>query len=166
MRDPKFHLGDNQKHRREKHQMAGTLSLTAESKNAGIFECTNCRQTIDSSALQCRFCSAPVDPAAAEEAAEKMSRVNQACSDASFLRTAAISMLVFLGVMFIPFMGLLGICGYYFLVFAVPFLAIRWWVRFRGIRESDPDFKRARITVTVVSALCVFPLIRFVVGLF
>jgi hypothetical protein len=144
--------------------MASSLSLTSVGGNTGVFECPNCRQTIDASAPQCRFCSTPIDPAAAEAAAEKMSRLNQACSDASFLRTMAISMLVFLGVMFIPFMGLLGVCGYYFLVFAVPFLSIRWWVRFHAIRADDADFKRARMIVVVISALCMIPLIEFLIS--
>jgi hypothetical protein len=144
--------------------MADNLSLTSIGSNAGIFECPNCKQTIDASAPQCRFCSAPIDPVAAEAAAEKMSKVNQACSDASFLRTMAISMLVFLGIMFVPFMGLLGICGYYFLVFAVPFMAIRWWVRFRAIRADDSDFKRAKTTVIVVSVLGTLPLLQFLMS--
>jgi len=145
--------------------MASKLSLTVASENAGIIECPNCKQTIDVTASQCRFCSAPIDPAAALVAAEKMARVNLACSDASFLRTAAISLLVFLGIMFIPFMGLLGICGYYFLALAVPFLSIRWWVRFHSIREDDPDFKRARTTVIVVSIVGTLPLLNYIASL-
>jgi hypothetical protein len=140
--------------------MANSLSLTSTAGNAGIIECPVCKQTIDASATQCRFCSAPIDPAAAEAAAETMARVNQACSDASFLRTMAISILVFLGVMFIPFMTWLGICGYYFLMFAVPFMTIRWWVKFHAIRCDDRDFKRARTTVIVITVLCLLPLIN------
>jgi len=140
--------------------MAGNLSLVSSGSSVGIFECPNCKQTIDTSAAQCRFCSALIDPAAAEAAAAKMSKINQASSDASFLRTMAISMLVFLGIMFVPFMGLFGICGYYFLVFAVPFMTIRWWVRFYAIRADDFDFKRARTTVIVVSVLCLLPLLK------
>jgi hypothetical protein len=146
--------------------MAKSLSLTSTGGNLGIFECPHCKQTIDASAPQCRFCSTPFDAAVAEAAAEKMSRINQACSDASFLRTAAISILAFLGIMFIPFMGLLGVCGYYFLIFAVPFLLIRWWVKFHGIRTDDSDFRRARITVIVISALATLPLIRLVAQFF
>jgi hypothetical protein len=146
--------------------MANNLSLTAAGSNTGVFECPNCKQTIDASALNCRFCSATIDPAKAEAAAEKMSRVNQACSDASFLRTMGFSLLVFLGVMFIPFMGLLGICGYYFLVFAVPFMAIRWWVKFHAIRADDSDFRRARTTVIVVSVLGSLPLLQFLISKF
>ncbi len=138
--------------------MGNSLSLTAAKENLGIFECPVCKQTIDASAAQCRFCSSPVDPVVAQVAAERMARINQACSDASFLRTAAISVLVFIGVMFIPFMGLLGIVGYYFLLVAVPFLAIRWWVRFGRIQADDSDFRRARVTVIVISALIVIPI--------
>jgi hypothetical protein len=105
-----------------------------------------------------------IDPVAAEVAAERMSKVNQACSDASFLRTMAISMLVFLGIMFVPFMGLLGICGYYFLLFAVPFMTIRWWVRFHAIRADDSDFRRARTTAIVVGALCTLPWLQFLIS--
>jgi len=138
--------------------MAKSLSLTAADGNLGIFECPACKQTIDASSTQCRFCSAPVDPEAAQAAAEKMAKLNQACSDASYLRTAAISIFVFFGVMFIPFMGLLGLAGYYFLLVAVPVLAIRWWVKFGGIQADDSDFRRARITVIVISILIVIPI--------
>ena len=139
--------------------MAGSLSLTSTSSNAGIFECPVCKQTIDASSTKCRFCSATIDLAAAEVAAEKMAKINQACSDASFLRTMAISILVFLGVMFIPFMTWLGICGYYFLMFAVPFMTVRWWIKFGALIADDRDFKRARTTVIVVSILGTLPLL-------
>jgi len=137
--------------------MAKNLSLTGASEQCGVFECPNCKQTIDVSALQCRYCSVTIDSSAAQAAAESMSKINQACSDASFLRTASISIFAFFGMMFVPFFGLLGICGYYFVLFAVPFLAIRWWLRFHGIRTDDHDFRRARTTVIVISALYTLP---------
>jgi hypothetical protein len=138
--------------------MANGLSLTGSDGNIGLFECPVCKQTIDASSEKCRYCSATVDPVAAQAASQKLSNINQACSDASFLRTAAISIFVFFGVMFIPFMGLLGLVGYYFLLIAVPFLAIRWWIRFHSIRTEDSDFKRARLTVIVVSVLVLIPI--------
>jgi hypothetical protein len=138
--------------------MANNLSLSAADGNLGIMECPVCKQTIDASATQCRFCSSPIDPVTAQVAAEMMARVNQACSDASFLRTAAFSILVFFGVMFIPFMGLLGLVGYYFLLVAVPVLTIRWWVKFGRIQADDSDFRRARITVIVISVLILIPI--------
>ncbi|MGA2049103.1 MAG: hypothetical protein ABSG96_15500 [Terracidiphilus sp.] len=140
--------------------MANSLSLTGSSSNAGIFECPVCKQTIDASTKQCRFCSAVIDPAVAEAAAEKMAKVNQACSDASFLKTMAISILVFFGVMFIPFLTWLGICGYYFLMFGVPIMTIRWWINFHSVHSDDRDFKRARSAVIVISVLCLLPLLN------
>jgi hypothetical protein len=142
--------------------MANSLSLTSTSANTGVFECPVCKQTINASSTKCRFCSSVIDPAVAEVAAEKMARVNQACSDASFLRTMAISILVFFGVTFIPFVGLLGICGYYFLMFAVPIMTIRWWIKFHAIRSDDRGFKRAHTTVIVVSLLCLAPLVNLI----
>jgi hypothetical protein len=144
--------------------MANSLSLTSTSSNAGIFECSVCKQTIDASSTKCRFCSATIDPAAAGVAAEKMAKVNQACSDASFLRTMAIAILVFLGLMFVPFLSILGVAGYYFLMFAVPFMTIRWWVKFGAVRADDRDFKRARVTVIVVSILGPIPLLIRIVS--
>ncbi len=87
-----------------------------------------------------------------------MAKLNQACSDASFLRIAAISILVFVGVMLIPFLGLLGLVGYYFLLVAVPVLTARWWVKFGRIQADDSDFRRARLTVIVISVLIVIPI--------
>ena len=72
----------------------------------------------------------------------------------------AISILVFLGIMFLPFMTWLGIGGYYFLMFAVPIMTIRWWIKFHDIRSDDRDFKRARTTVIVISVLCLLPLLN------
>lgn len=140
--------------------MSNNLSLSGSAENSGIFECPNCRQTIDASAPQCRFCLANIDPAVAQVAAQKMAEINQACSDASFLRTAAISIFVFIGIMFIPFMSLLGVLGYNFLLFAVPFLSIRWWIKFHKIRADDVDFRRARKTVIIVSVLILIPILN------
>jgi hypothetical protein len=71
----------------------------------------------------------------------------------------AITILVFLGFMFVPFLSILGISGYWFLMFAVPFMTIRWWVKFGAIRADDRDLKRARTTVIVVSVLGPLPLL-------
>jgi hypothetical protein len=143
--------------------MANSLSLNVPSGNAGIFECPNCKQTIDTSSTQCRFCSIAIDPVAAEAAAHKMARVNRACSDASFLRTMAISIFVFVGLIFVPFLTLLGMVGYYFLTMAVPFMSILWWVKFHYIRVDDRDFNRAKSTVIVISVLSGLNLLRFIV---
>ena len=40
--------------------MTNNLSLTAANGNLGIIECPVCKQTIDASSTQCRFCSVPL----------------------------------------------------------------------------------------------------------
>ena len=127
-----------------------------------IFECPNCKETIDSAARQCRFCSAPIDPGVAEKAAKTLAKVNQACSDASFMRTAAIALLAFFGMMFVPLVSWYGTWGCLILFVAVLVMVVRWWLRFWHIETEDDDFIRARRTVAVISALLFFPVIRFV----
>jgi hypothetical protein len=131
--------------------MANTLSITADLNRTRVFQCPNCKQTIDTRAEQCRFCSAPIDAATAERAAALMERVNQACSDASYLRIALVCGLVFLAMTFVPFMGLLGIVGYYFLLIAIPVWTIRWWVRFGRLKAEDGDFRKARKTMLLLA---------------
>jgi len=145
--------------------MPSSLSLTSEIDKVRIFQCPHCKETIDMAEKHCRFCSAVIDTDAAEEAAELMARINQACSDSSYMRTASISILVFLGLTFVPILSWLGLWGFYFLLFAVPVMAVRWWIRFGLIGTDDAEFIRARRTVAVVSALLFFPVLRALSGL-
>lgn len=130
--------------------MFESVSLSTQAR---VFQCPNCKETIDTSAQQCRFCSVAIDPGAADDAADVMAKVNQACSDASYLKVMGVSVPVFLALIFVPFAGWLGIVGYYFLVFATPVMAARWWVRFGRIKADDREFGRARRTVVIVGAL-------------
>jgi hypothetical protein len=127
-----------------------------------IFECPSCKETIDSEQTRCRFCSTAIDPGVAEKAAKILARVNQACSDASYMRTAAVALLVFFGMMFVPLVSWYGTWGCLILFIAVLVLAVRWWIRFGMIHTDDQDFVRARWTVGVISLLLFFPVIRFV----
>ena len=141
--------------------MANGLSITGDMNRARVFQCPSCKQTIDTSAQQCRFCSAPIDSAAAEVAANFMARLNQACSDASYLKIALVCAVVFLGVMFLPFVSLVGVFGYYFLTFAIPVWTVRWWIRFWNIKTDDPDFRRAKRTMILFGIPCSMILLAY-----
>ncbi|MGA9070352.1 MAG: zinc ribbon domain-containing protein [Terracidiphilus sp.] len=130
---------------------------------ARIFSCPKCKETIDTSAEFCRFCGAPIDVGAAEVAAELMAHVNQACSDAGFLKIMAIGVPVAFVVSLIPFVSLLGALALTFLCFGVPAMVIRWWVKFSSIQSNDSDFRRARGIVIGISVVSVF---LFIVGVF
>jgi len=96
---------------------------------------------INDSMTQCRFCSVPVDPAVAQLIAERQEKANQAYSDASYLRTAAIAMYVFFGLSMLLAFFFWGLLITFFVVIV---LLIRWQVRFGALVTDDEDYKRAR----------------------
>jgi hypothetical protein len=118
-----------------------------------IFQCPGCKETIDTSAVKCPFCSVSIDPKLAEAAADGMARINQACSDASYLRIMAGSMLVFLLLSFLPLVGFVAMIGFYFLVVAVPVMMVRWWVKFGSLTCDDSDWGRAKRTVLMAAGI-------------
>jgi hypothetical protein len=109
--------------------------------------------------LECPFCSAPIDHAAAEDSAAATSRISQACSDASYLKIMAWSLLTFFLVMFIPFVGLAGVVGLWFLRVAIPVMVVRWWIKFGSIKTDDPDFVRAKRAAIIVGIVAVLALV-------
>jgi hypothetical protein len=105
--------------------------------------CPSCNEMINESVKQCSYCSVPIDPGVAQLIADKQQKANQACSDASYLRTATIAMYVFLVVSLVPFIPLVSLA--FTIVFVVVvILLVRWQVRFGGLTISDPDFETAR----------------------
>jgi len=85
----------------------------------------------------------PLDPGVVALIAERQESANRAYSDASFLKTTAIAMYVFLGVSLIP---LLGIVFYGFVItfIAVLVMLVRWQLRFGNLLTNDADYKLAK----------------------
>ena len=139
--------------------------------NPRTFPCPNCNEIINDSMTQCRYCSVPVDPGIAQLIADKQERANQAYSDASYLRTAAIAMYVFMGLSFIPFIPLVG-WAFLGTFIVVVVLLIRWQVKFGSLQTSDADYKTARrswvvslilLIVAVPLGFIVRPIVWFLV---
>ena len=107
------------------------------------FRCPNCNEMINDSMQQCRFCSVPLDPGIVALTAERQEKANQAYSDASFLKTAAIAMFVFLGLSLIPFVPFVY-WGFLATFIVVLVLLIRWQVKFGSLLTSDADYKLAK----------------------
>lgn len=108
------------------------------------YPCPNCDEIINDRMERCPHCSAPVDREAAAAAAAVQASVNQACSDASFLRTAAFVMWAFLllSLLPIPFIPLTWMFVVTF--FVVLVLLVRWYLRFSRLETRDPDYRQAR----------------------
>lgn len=107
------------------------------------FRCPNCNEMINDSMQQCRFCSVPLDPGIVALTAERQEKANQAYSDASFLKTAAIAMCVFLGLSLIPIVPLVYM-GFLVTFIVVLVLLIRWQVKFGSLQTTDSDYKLAK----------------------
>ena len=107
------------------------------------FPCVSCKQIITDRARECQYCGAPVDPAVARSAAETQDRVNQAYSDASYLRTAAVGMWILLAISLVPFVPLVYY-GFIFTFFIVIVLFFRLQVGFSEINTGDPDYAKAK----------------------
>lgn len=140
--------------------MAGPLSL---SSTVEVFPCPSCRETINTSVRECPRCSTPIDPAAAQAAASATTRISQACSDASYLKILCWAGGSFLLLMFLPLIGLAAYLGLWFLRFAIPFMCIRWWIKFGRIHTDDPDYARARNLATAAS-VCAGLLLLGIIG--
>ncbi|HYR77655.1 MAG TPA: hypothetical protein VEM96_17700 [Pyrinomonadaceae bacterium] len=93
---------------------------------------------------KCRYCSSPVDHAAAEAAADIQDKANQAYNDASVIRNMAAVMWIFFLVRFIPFVGIVGWIGMLGMLGGVPIKMILWLLKFGRIKTNDPDYKRAK----------------------
>ncbi len=146
--------------------MSDGFTVGAAMGEPTIFDCPNCKETIDASAEACRFCRAKVDHEAARKAAALLSRVNQACSDASYMTSTALALPVFFVLRFIPFLGGLGSVGFWALLIVLPVWALRWWLKYRKIETDDADFHRARkralVTGIVVSCLFMIFVLLFI----
>jgi Ca2+/Na+ antiporter len=126
------------------------------------YPCPNCNEIINDTMEKCPYCSTAVDRQAAAAAAESQSKVNQAVSDASYLRIAAFVVWVFLGLSFIPFIPLVG-WAFLFTFVAVLVMIIRWQVKFGSIQTKDPDYPRAKRNRNLALVLWLAALVGFVV---
>ena len=70
------------------------------------------------------------------------------------------------GLVFFPFLGLAGLVGFVFIKYAVPVMAVRWWIKYGRIKSQDLDLRRARKTVIVVSVVSLVILLFIRVKLF
>jgi hypothetical protein len=119
------------------------------------FPCPNCREIINDSMEVCPFCSVPVDKDIAAMMAERQRKVNQACSDASFLKSSAIALYGLLLISLIPLLGLV-FWGFLVTLVIVLVLLIRWQIRTAGVVTNDPDFASAKRSWIIALVLWIF----------
>jgi hypothetical protein len=151
--------------------MSDGFTIGAASYASTLFPCPKCNETIDNTAETCRFCGQPVDREAAIKAAKLLSKINQAVSDASYMKSCALALPVFFVLRYVIFLSSLGGLGFLGLSIGVPVWALRWWLKYGSIMSSDAEFVRARKTVKIVgiSAFAAFLFLvvtPFMIGFF
>jgi hypothetical protein len=126
------------------------------------FPCPSCKEIINDRAEQCKYCGAPIDKGVAQFAAEVQSKVNQAYSDASYLKTAAFALLTLLAISMLPFVPFVFYAAV-FIFFALIVMIIRWQLKFSNINTSDPDYQKARRNKNIALVLWVVAIPLFVI---
>ena len=106
-----------------------------------ILPCPSCGEMIYSDTTKCRFCSAPVDSAAAAVAADNQAKVNNACNQAKWIRNIAGAMWAFLAVSQIWGTVTVVVLVFFFLI---PLSLIYWQISYGRLTTADPDYKRAK----------------------
>lgn len=105
------------------------------------FRCPNCNEMINESVTQCRYCSLTIDPGVAALIAGRQEKVNEAYSDASYLRRTAVAMFVFLG---FSLVFTFAYWGFLITFWLGVVLLIRWQVKFSDLLTNDPDYPKAK----------------------
>ncbi len=155
--------------------MADGLIIDGTPEDLDVFECPNCKQTIDVSADVCRFCGAKIDHEAAEKAAHLLAEVDQACSDADVLRYAAVTAFllpvgIVIGLLrnprFIERVGfqnvLLGFCVLVLILSSpFPIWSLRWWSKCANLPTDDEEFQNDRKMVRAAGLIGTASLVTF-----
>ena len=102
----------------------------------------------------CRFCGVAIDPDQAQAAAAIQDQVGRACNDASYLKVMARAMPIFYLATWIPSFRVAAWAGvtswaFLFLLFAIPIMSIRWWMKYQVIQTGDVDYEEAKNSTLV-----------------
>lgn len=155
--------------------MSDGLILEGPSENFDVFECPNCKETIDTSATVCRFCGAKIDHQEAQNAAHLLAKVDEACSDASVLQGFAVTAFclgvgVVIGILRNPrFIARVGfqnvVLGYCVLVLILsspfPVWSLNWWRKYDKLSLDDEDFQNDRRMVRTMGSAAFAFMIAF-----
>jgi hypothetical protein len=149
--------------------MSDGFSSVVGGYGPSVFDCPKCKQTIDASATSCRFCGAPVDRDIALKSAALLAKVNQAISEANYMRTVALSLPVFYVLHLIPFANMLGELGFLIVTVVVPIWGVIWWIRYNAIEYEDAEFKKSRravlrTTIVIAAVFLISVVLSFIVG--
>ncbi|HMV86656.1 MAG TPA: hypothetical protein PLD20_25265 [Blastocatellia bacterium] len=103
-------------------------------------QCGNCLERINAALTNCPYCGAVVEPYAD---AQPEPTAAQAAADARILKLLARVELVFFVLSFFPLTHL-AFFGFAILLFGVPVLWLRWWIKYRRLRSAGSEYELAK----------------------
>lgn len=127
-----------------RHRGDSVMSLTGTLPK--IFECPHCEDTIG---LSARDCGVAADNPLVQQRAMILWKVKRACSDATYMRSCAMALPVFIILRFVPFFMWTGGVGFTALCIVIPAWAMIWWSRFSDLESEEPDYVKSRKSVRV-----------------
>lgn len=117
-----------------------------------VFQCPNCREFINTTMTHCSYCGVSVDANAAHTAAQNQQVVASACHDANYAKILARAFAAFYFISWIPVLGGFASLGWVALLFIVPILLVRWWVKYSKLQTADADYEKAK-RETIIAAI-------------
>jgi hypothetical protein len=139
-----------------------------------VFSCPHCGYTMNTTQNRCPSCSTAIDLASAEAAADALSIVDLAISDASYINIVLYTILgivpIVLGWMAkmhltIPILllssNMQGLGGTFYVLgllaaiamCGVDAMAVRWWLHFARLPSTDSDFIAAKRKVLSAASI-------------
>ena len=108
------------------------------------FPCPQCGEIISTGGTSCSFCGAAIDPATAAGLADRQELRSKAFAAAHSMVITSRTFLLFYGLSFLPFIGVVGALGVLVLLVRVPYEGFRWYARYRKLNDPHPDVQQAR----------------------
>jgi hypothetical protein len=132
----------------------------AEGKPARVFQCSACKEYINTSMRECRFCGSPVDYKTALAGLSAKKRVDAACDYADTIHAMMWS--------FVPVSWALGVGLYVIMGGGFPLIpagltffpsfvlagALMWRLMFWEIHSEEPRFEKAKRRVKLSLWVC------------
>lgn len=141
------------------------------SDNMKTFICPNCKNFINSSMAECKFCGMELDFAMIEDAVKNQEKVDKAYNSASKTRIMSGAMVTFfllsLFTGFVPALGffpsLIFSIGFYIMFLGIPIVLIVWAIRFGGLKTFDAEYKTAKKYIwTTLFIWLAFPVVYII----
>src|SRR5262245_58769505 len=118
------------------------------------FRCPNCNEMINTGIEKCRFCSASINHAEAEAAADRMEQINKACNAVNYLKATIAGLALMSVVNAMLDLQDQSINWVFFSAWmTVGAIFVGWWVKYRKVlNDKEADLRQAKRWMSLLTA--------------